>query len=289
MSPELAGAIVVSLGLPAIVAGIVPHGTTEEIAVFGWSADQRMIPGERRCRLWRRSNLRDRLFEQPLDGRTRVLVTVDAVADGVRAGLLDQRCRILPARPDNAHIPRCPGRPSVSNTCWHSTPGLRPDASALASSTAVCRDGNSRSQQRMGLAITDLDRGGVDPHHDLTADGWPRGVIAAINTHGGIVADGPNDLGEDAEGSHWQRPQVWLRLLEHRLDLTTRAAVDADGGPILLPVPQELVLGFQCLGAPSGQRGALAMLNRTLDASFPIGIGHPCGIGDHGVISQLAL
>lgn len=65
-----------------------------------------------------------------------------------------------------------------------------------------------------------------------------------------------------------------------------RAAVDALGGPILLPVPQELVLGFQCLEAPSGQRGALGMLNRTLDASFPIGIGHPRGIGDHGVMSQ---
>ena len=78
-----------SLGLPAIVAGIVPHGTAEEIAVFGRGTDQRMILGERRCRLWRRSNLLDRLFEQPLDGRTHVLVAVDAVVDGVRAGLLD--------------------------------------------------------------------------------------------------------------------------------------------------------------------------------------------------------
>jgi hypothetical protein len=38
-----------------------------------------MILGERRCRLWRRSNLLDRPFEQPLDGRTHVLVAVDAV------------------------------------------------------------------------------------------------------------------------------------------------------------------------------------------------------------------
>src|SRR6201998_4937518 len=94
------------------------------------------------------------------------------------------------------------------------------------------------AQQRLGVAITDLDRGGVDPHHDLAADRCrPRGIIAAINTHGGIVADGPNDLGEDAEGSHWQRPQVWLLLLGPRLGLTTRASVDAPGGPILLPVP----------------------------------------------------
>lgn len=54
----------------------------------------------------------------------------------------------------------------------------------------------------------------------------------------------------------------------------------------LLPVPQELVLGFQCLEAPSGQRGAPGMFNRTLDASFPIGIGRPGGIGEHGVMSQ---
>lgn len=128
------------------------------------------------------------------------------------------------------------------------------------------------AQQRMGVAIADLDRRGVDPHHDLAVDGpRPRGVIAAINTHGGIVADSPNDLGEDAEGRHWLGPQVWLLLLKHRLDLTTRAAVDALGGPILLPVPQELVLGFQRLEAPSGQRGALGMLNRTLDAPFQLG------------------
>ena len=66
-------AVVVSPGLSAIVVGVVPHSVAEEVAVFGGGADQRMILGERRCRLWRRSNLRDRLFEQPLDGRTHAL------------------------------------------------------------------------------------------------------------------------------------------------------------------------------------------------------------------------
>ena len=87
----------------------------------------------------------------------------------------------------------------------------------------------------------------------------------------GVVADGPNDFSEDAEGRDRQRPQVRLLLLEHGLDLTARAAVDALGGPILLPVPQELVLGFQRLEAPSGQRGALGMLNRVLDAPLRLG------------------
>jgi len=62
-----------------------------------------------------------------------------------------------------------------------------------------------------------------------------------------------------------------------RLDLTARAAVDAFGSPVLLPVPQELVLRLQRLEAPSGQRSALGMLNRILDASFPIWIGHARG------------
>ncbi|MHC2585103.1 hypothetical protein ACVI1J_000274 [Bradyrhizobium diazoefficiens] len=91
--------IVVSLGLPTIIVGVAPHSAAEEVAVFRGGTDQRMILGERRCRLWRHSNLLDRLFEQPLDGRTHVLVAVDAVVDGVRAGLLDQPRRILPAQP----------------------------------------------------------------------------------------------------------------------------------------------------------------------------------------------
>ncbi|MEY9385311.1 hypothetical protein ABIF93_003568 [Bradyrhizobium japonicum] len=61
--------IVVSLGLPTIVVGVAPHSAAEEVAVFRGGTDQRMILGERRCRLWRHSNLLDRLFEQPLDGK----------------------------------------------------------------------------------------------------------------------------------------------------------------------------------------------------------------------------
>lgn len=116
------------LGLPAIVAGVVPHSVAEEVAVFGGGADQRMILGERRCRLWRRSNLRDRLFEQPLDGRTHMLVTVDAVANGVRAGLLDQPCRIFPAQPDNAPHRALSGAPLGVEHLLAQRPGLRPDA-----------------------------------------------------------------------------------------------------------------------------------------------------------------
>src|SRR4029077_21121028 len=86
----------------AIVAGGVPHSAAEEFTVFRGGTDQRMILRERQRKLWRRFNLLERLFEQPLDGRTHVLVTVDAVADGVSAGLFDQPGRILPAQPDNA-------------------------------------------------------------------------------------------------------------------------------------------------------------------------------------------
>ncbi len=94
------------------------------------------------------------------------------------------------------------------------------------------------AQQRLGAVVTDLDRRGVDPHHDLAADGrWPRGVIAAIDAHCGVVADGPDSFGEVAEGGDRQRPQVRLLLLEHGLDLAASAAVDAFGSPVLLPVP----------------------------------------------------
>ena len=147
------------------------------------------------------------------------------------------------------HIARCPTRPSVSNIllaqrfsawdrcCRRSTTGK-----------AVCRDGlNGRSlfgridrtgarhprmntQQRLGAVVTDLDLRGVNPHHDLAADGRrPRGVIAAIDAHSGVVADGPDNFGE-ASGrraigngrrcgfsswnmaSTWRRSRPWMRL-----------------------------------------------------------------------------
>src|SRR6185437_2214170 len=101
-SADCRGAVVVSLALPAIVVGLAPHSASEEVAVFLGGADQRMILDELRCRWWRRFNLRECLFKQPLDGRTHVLVTVDAVLDGVRTSQFDQACRILPAQPDNA-------------------------------------------------------------------------------------------------------------------------------------------------------------------------------------------
>ncbi len=91
MSAGWRGAVVVSPGLPAIVAGIVPHSTAEEVAIFGGRADQWMILGELRYRLWGFFNLLQRLLKQPLDSRAYVLVTVDAVADGMSTGLLDQR------------------------------------------------------------------------------------------------------------------------------------------------------------------------------------------------------
>jgi hypothetical protein len=67
----------------------VPHSAAEEVTVFGGRTDQRMILRQRQCELRRRFNLLERLFKQPLDGRAHVLVTVDAVADGVSAGLFD--------------------------------------------------------------------------------------------------------------------------------------------------------------------------------------------------------
>lgn len=38
------------------------------------------------------------------------------------------------------------------------------------------------AQQRLGVAVADLNRRGVDPHHDLAADRrGPRGVITAVD------------------------------------------------------------------------------------------------------------
>lgn len=56
---------------------------------------------------------------------------------------------------------------------------------------------------------------------DLAANGrGPRGSIAAIEAQDGVVPDGPDNLGEDAEGSDRQRPQVPLLLLQQGLDLS---------------------------------------------------------------------
>jgi hypothetical protein len=82
-SADCSGDVVAVLDPQAIVAGGVPHSAAEEFTVFRGGTDQRMILRERQRKLWRRFNLLERLFEQPLDGRTHVLVTVDAVADGV--------------------------------------------------------------------------------------------------------------------------------------------------------------------------------------------------------------
>lgn len=45
-------------------------------------------------------------------------------------------------------------------------------------------------------------------------------------------------------------------------------------------------LGFQRLEAPSGQRGALGMLNRVFDAPLPIGVRHAGRVGDDAVMGQ---
>ncbi|WP_436258151.1 hypothetical protein [Mesorhizobium caraganae] len=75
-----------SLGLPALVAGIVSHSMAEDVAIFRGVAVQWMILGELQCRLSGFFTVLQRLLIQP---RVR--------ADGISTGLLDQLCRIFPA------------------------------------------------------------------------------------------------------------------------------------------------------------------------------------------------
>ena len=100
-------------------------------------------------------------------------------------------------------------------------------------------------QQRLGAAIPDLDRESVDAHRDQAADRrGPRRIMAAIDAYGGVVPHGTHDFREVAEACDRQRPQMWLLLPEHGLDLPPGAAMDAFGRPVLFPVPQKFVLGL---------------------------------------------
>lgn len=186
-SVDRRGTVVVSVGLPAIVAGIVSRSAAEEVAIFRGGADQWMILGELRGRLWSFFNLFQRLLKQPLDSRAYVPVAVDAVADGMSTGLLDQPCRIFPAQPDNAPHCALSGASLGIEHVLAERPGLGTDATGVRQQhgglprrierpfvgrqddrTGVRHPGMN-AQQRMGMAITDLDRGSVDAHVDLTA------------------------------------------------------------------------------------------------------------------------
>ena len=80
-------------------------------------------------------------------------------------------------------------------------------------------------------------------------------------------------------GVHHQTVQ---RCVERAVAYGALAALDDRPRPGKEPV----ITPEARLEAPSGQRGALGMLDRILDASFPIRITHAGGIGDNAVMSE---
>lgn len=77
-----------------------------------------------------------------------------------------------------------------------------------------------------------------------------------------------------------------LLFLEHRLDLPPRAAVDASGGPVLLPVHQEFVLGFDGLEAATLKGRVLRMLDRVFHGTLAIRIPYACRVRDDPVMLE---
>ena len=104
--------------------------------------------------------------------------------------------------------------------------------------------------------IADLDRVLVEADEHGAADrGGPRRVAAVVDAHGGVVPDGTDGFGEVAKGFEGQGAQMRPLLLEHRLDLALGAAVDAQCRPLLLPLHEKFVLGFEGLEARRRRRG----------------------------------
>ncbi|MDT4816658.1 hypothetical protein FQZ97_497130 [compost metagenome] len=75
-------------------------------------------------------------------------------------------------------------------------------------------------------------------------------------------------------------------LLEHRLNLASRAAVDPLGGPVRFPLLKEGVLLLDRLEAAPLQGGGLRMLDRVLDRALSIRITHARRIGHHAIVGK---
>ena len=143
------------------------------------------------------------------------------------------------------------------------------------------------TQQRLRLEVADLDAVFEHTHQHPAADRRRAcGVAAVLHAHATVVADRSLRLAEVLHARQRQRLQMGLLLLEHRLHLATRAAVDARGGPGDLPVLQERVLLVDGLEAPSLERGGLGVADRVFHAALAVGIAHPGRVGDHAVVRQ---
>jgi len=77
-----------------------------------------------------------------------------------------------------------------------------------------------------------------------------------------------------------------LLFLEHGLHLAAFAAVDAQGGPLGLPVRKEDVLLFNRLEAPALQCRGLGVADGVFDAALAVGVAHARRVGHHAVVRQ---
>ena len=142
------------------------------------------------------------------------------------------------------------------------------------------------AQQRLRLEVADLDAVLEHAHQHAAGDGrGPRRVAAVIDAHA-VVAHGALRLGEELHAQRRQLLQQRSLLLEHGLNLAARAAVDARGCPLALPVLEEVVLLLQRLEAPPLQGRGLRVADGVLDAALAIGVTDPGRVGDHAVVRQ---
>ena len=143
------------------------------------------------------------------------------------------------------------------------------------------------AQQAQGVEFVDLDGVLKDAHQHLGPDrGGSGGVAAVLDPDAGVIADGAHRFLEILHTQHRQWLQMGAFFLEHGLHLAARAAVDAGGGPLGLPVLEKFVLLFDRLEATALERGALSVADCVLDAALAVGVADSGRIGDHAIVRE---
>ena len=100
-----------------------------------------------------------------------------------------------------------------------------------------------RTQQGLRLEVTDFQATRKQANQHPGANGRrTSGVAAVVNPHARVVVDGVLTLGKVLHAQHGQGQQMRLLFLEHSLNLTALAAVNALSGPLGFPVFEVLVL-----------------------------------------------
>ncbi len=141
--------------------------------------------------------------------------------------------------------------------------------------------------EHAACGIADLDLVRIEPHRDgAVRGGRQRRIIGPLDLDQPGVVHRPDPLGEAGKARRRQRPQLRLLLPEQLQHLALRAAMNAQGGPALLPLRQPRVLRVERLERAAFQGRGLRVLDGALHRAFAIRIADPAGIRDHAVVRE---